>query len=224
MTVAIMQPYFVPYAGYFRLFAASDLFVIYDCVQFPRRGWVHRNRMPDGTGTDRWLTLPLTKASREVQIHDLRFVPDATCVWEERLRSVPLMAPARGADPDIVAAVRDLRGTPVEYIERLLHHAVARLGMRWEVRRSSAMNLPDTLRGQARLLEICRRVGATRYVNSPNGRSLYDASAFEAAGIELRFLNEYPGSFTSILRRLVEEQATTVAEEIRAASQTEPAR
>ena len=40
-----MQPYFVPYAGYFRLFAASDLFVIYDCVQFPRRGWVHRNKM-----------------------------------------------------------------------------------------------------------------------------------------------------------------------------------
>jgi hypothetical protein len=39
VSVAIMQPYFIPYAGYFRLFAATDLFVIYDCVQFPRRGW-----------------------------------------------------------------------------------------------------------------------------------------------------------------------------------------
>jgi hypothetical protein len=44
-TIAVMQPYFIPYAGYFRLFAASDLFVIYDCVQFPRRGWVQRNRL-----------------------------------------------------------------------------------------------------------------------------------------------------------------------------------
>ena len=41
-TVAVMQPYFMPYAGYFRLFAAADVFVLFDCVQFPRRGWVHR--------------------------------------------------------------------------------------------------------------------------------------------------------------------------------------
>ena len=61
-TVAVMQPYFIPYAGYFRLFAASDLFVIYDCVQFPRRGWVHRNRLLDRSGKLRWLTLPLDRA------------------------------------------------------------------------------------------------------------------------------------------------------------------
>src|SRR5437016_2188558 len=67
-TVAIMQPYFLPYAGYFRLFAASDLFVIYDCVQFPRRGWVHRNRLTDARGLERWLTLPLEKAPQHVLI------------------------------------------------------------------------------------------------------------------------------------------------------------
>ena len=57
-TIAVMQPYFVPYAGYFRLFAATDLFVIYDCVQFPRRGWVHRNQLPGANGQPNWLTLP----------------------------------------------------------------------------------------------------------------------------------------------------------------------
>src|SRR5262244_1544533 len=76
-TVAIMQPYFVPYAGYFRLYAASDLFVVYDCVQFPRRGWVHRNRLVDRTGALRWLTLPLAKAPRDILIRDLRFTSDA---------------------------------------------------------------------------------------------------------------------------------------------------
>ena len=58
-TVAIMQPYFAPYAGYFRLLATTDLFVVYDCVQFPRRGWVHRNQLPDAAGKLDWLTLPL---------------------------------------------------------------------------------------------------------------------------------------------------------------------
>jgi hypothetical protein len=43
-TVAVMQPYFLPYPGYFRLFAAADQVALFDCVQFPRRGWVHRSR------------------------------------------------------------------------------------------------------------------------------------------------------------------------------------
>ena len=73
LTVAIMQPYFIPYAGYFRLFAASDLFVIYDCVQFPRRGWVHRNKMFGADGRECWLTLPLAKMPRDVRIRDLSF-------------------------------------------------------------------------------------------------------------------------------------------------------
>ena len=75
--VAIMQPYFLPYAGYFRLFAATDLFVIYDCVQFPRRGWVHRNRLVDASGKERWLTLPLAKVPQRTLIRDLCFASDA---------------------------------------------------------------------------------------------------------------------------------------------------
>ena len=93
LTVAIMQPYFIPYAGYFRLFAASDLFVIYDCVQFPRRGWVHRNRLVDASGTERWLTLPIAKAPREALIRELRFRTDARDVLAERMRPLPISRP-----------------------------------------------------------------------------------------------------------------------------------
>src|ERR1700750_1478713 len=71
-TVPIMQPSFLPYAGYFRLFAASDLFVVYDCVQFPRRGWVHRNRLPLASGDAGWLTLPVAKAPRDALICNLK--------------------------------------------------------------------------------------------------------------------------------------------------------
>src|SRR5258708_33697304 len=84
-SVAIMQPYFIPYAGYFRLLAASDLFVIYDCVQFPRRGWVHRNRLVDRNGALRWLTLPLQSAPQNVLIRDLQFTSDAEALVAQRL-------------------------------------------------------------------------------------------------------------------------------------------
>src|SRR3954469_21286194 len=86
LTIAVMQPYFIPYAGYFRLFAASDLFVIYDCVQFPRRGWVHRNKLIDGSGAERWLTLPLGKASQSALIMDLQFPPNAGQLLRQRLQ------------------------------------------------------------------------------------------------------------------------------------------
>lgn len=69
MKIAVMQPYHYPYAGYFRLFAASDLFVIYDDVQFNRRGRVHRYQK-----NDKWITLPIKKTDRDTtRIMDLEW-------------------------------------------------------------------------------------------------------------------------------------------------------
>lgn len=219
LTVAIMQPYFLPYAGYFRLFAASDLFVIYDCVQFPRRGWVHRNRFLDAAGAERWLTLPIARAPRDVLIRELRFMDGAREELGERLRPLPIFAAGKQPEGEIVATIRDVAGTPVDYLERVLERVVAHLRLPWQVMRSSTLNVPETLRGQDRIIEIARRVGATTYVNSPGGRSLYRARTFEDAGLQLRFLNDYPGSLASILRRILEEDAGSLAEEIRASSQ-----
>jgi len=208
-----MQPYFVPYAGYFRLFAASDLFVVYDCVQFARRGWVHRNRLVDGNRAQRWLTLPLQKAPREVLIRDLRFAPDAAALLEERLRPFQLPA-AGGVIAGVLAALRDVRGAPVDYIVRLLEEIVCYLGLPWRVMRSSALDLPPSLRGQERILEIVQRLGARRYVNASGGRDLYDPVAFEQAGVELRLLSDYAGSTASILTRLLTEHRDALSGDI----------
>jgi hypothetical protein len=213
-TVAVMQPYFIPYAGYFRLFAASDLFVIYDCVQFPRRGWVHRNRLADRGGTERWLTLPMQKAPRDVLIRDLRFAPDAAALFSRRLRPFPLAAVSGDVAP-VMEALHDARGFPVDYIVRLLERIVVYLGLPWQVMRSSALDLPPSLRGENRILEIARRLGAGRYVNASGGRCLYDAATFERAGVELRFLPDYAGPTVSILTRLLDEDRDALARDIR---------
>ncbi len=214
LTVAIMQPYFIPYAGYFRLFAASDLFVIYDCVQFPRRGWVHRNKLIDASGEARWLTLPLEKAPQEVLIRDLRFPLNATEEMAQRLRPFPLIGAASPATEHIVAALRDVRGTPLEYLERLLEITVAYCGLPWRTIRSSTLAIPPEFHGQDRILEIARRLGATRYVNASGGRSLYDPRAFGAADIELRFLADYEGSPVSILQRMLMDDRIRLAKDV----------
>jgi hypothetical protein len=209
-TIAVMQPYFIPYAGYFRLFAASDLFVIYDCVQFPRRGWVHRNRLIDRSGALRWLTLPLEKLPRDVLIRDLRFASDAPALLARRLQSFRLPAAKEGVQ-QIIETLGAPEGSPLDYIERLLHEVVRYLGLRWNVIRSSALNLSGALRGQDRVLEIIRMLGARRYVNAPGGRGLYDSAAFAKAGIELHFLPEYRGPTASIVSRIADEEREHLA-------------
>lgn len=215
-TVAIMQPYFAPYAGYFRLIAAADLFVIYDCVQFPRRGWVHRNQLPDAAGRLQWLTLPLAKADRETAIRDLAFRPDAQEAMDEMLRRFPLLASDREDPHGLVELVRDMRGTPVDYIERLLARASAALGLPWRVLRSSSLAIPRELTGQDRIIAIAKAVGARRYVNAPGGRALYEPRRFAEAALELRFLPDHQGPYASILARLLGEPADVVAAEVRA--------
>ena len=217
-TVAIMQPYFVPYAGYFRLFAATDLFVIYDCVQFPRRGWLHRNQLPDARGRADWLTLPLAKAPRDVLIRDLAFSEDAEALMNERLRHFSFPQDMNPAFSDFLANVSIFGQSPVDYLTRQLEHTAALLGLPWRVLRSSSLAIGEEFRGQDRILEIIRRIGADRYVNAPGGRALYQAEVFAARGIELRFLTDYTGPNWSILWRLATEDAATIGAEIRTAS------
>lgn len=214
LRVAIMQPYFVPYAGYFRLFAAAELFVLYDCVQFPRRGWLHRNQLHDIRGAARWLTLPLRKAPQEALIHDLRFRDTAGADLENQFRHFPALGLATALP--LMQQLRDLSGTPLDYIERLLRFATDQLGLPWRVLRSSSLGVDPALRGQDRILAIAGQLGATCYINAPGGRALYHTENFAAAGIALRFLEPYRGPYTSMAERLATEQPAAIAAEIAA--------
>jgi hypothetical protein len=213
-TVAIMQPYFIPYTGYFRLFAASDLFVIYDCVQFPRRGWVHRNKLIDASGVERWVTLPLVKAPQSTLIKDLEFPPDASEQLRQRLRAFPALDKVPSAAGPVVEALMQVRGTPVSYIELLLQRITAYLELPWNVVRSSSFGISPNVHGQDRILEIVRKVGARRYVNAPGGADLYSHDAFASAGVELRFLPEYHGPTSSILARILTEDRGRLVSEL----------
>lgn len=213
-TVAIMQPYFVPYAGYFRLFAAADIVALLDCVQFPRRGWVHRNQLPGADGQARWLTLPLTKAAQATSIADMRFAADATA----RLAAAMGRFPSLRTDHPLRAAVADAEGGLVPYLERTLAAACHALDLPFRTVRTSRLGVDPQLHAEDRILAIAERLGATVYLNLAGGRSLYDPAHFAARGIELRFLDDWRGSQWSILHRLLREPAAAVAAEIRAQS------
>src|SRR5690606_9253547 len=196
MKIAIMQPYFYPYLGYFHLIASVDLFLIFDCVQFPRRGRVHRAPLP---GANSWLTLPLARQPRDTLISDLRFSDEGHGAWAARVEGLPWLRNA----PALRAALASTRaGGVVDYLETHLQIACDALDIRTEMRRSSSYRMAPALRSQERVIALAKAAGATGYVNLPGGRALYDRDAFSAAGLELSFVPDYTGPVQSLLHAL----------------------
>lgn len=215
MRIAIMQPYFFPYGGYYRLFAAADVFVVLDCVQFPRRGWVHRNQLSNSNGESQWLTLPFVKSDRDTtRICDLMFSENAMQLMEEQMRRFPCLADLGKKEPQLAAILSDFSVSPVRYLVRGLEWTTERLGITRPIVMSSSFGIPEKFKAQDRIIEIAKRMNARHYINAPGGRDLYEATAFEAAGLSLGFLADYAGSYQSILQRLLNESTASVAQEI----------
>jgi len=208
-----MQPYFMPYAGYFRLMAAADVFVIYDCVQFPKGGWVHRNRLPDATGQLRWLTLPVQRCPLHTMIEGLEFMPDAADVMRERLRSFPDLLDRLKDDP-LQAHLLSFDTRPVDYLVTQLQEVSSRLDLSTQIVKASSLRLNSDEGAADRVMQIVKQLDGDAYVNAPGGRALYEHRSFLDAGIQLHFLCDYPGSSTSILHRLLHEDPQALRNEI----------
>ena len=217
-----MQPYFYPYMGYFRLIAAVDLFVLFDCVQFPRRGRVHRTEVPDHAGARRWLTLPLARQPQETRIDALAFAEGARATFDARLAEVACLAPPAAGPPEVAAALASPLDTPADYVVRNLEATAAALGVATPMVRSSTFQLPETVRQAERIATIARRVGATRYLNSPGGRGLYSAEFFAGHGLALEFLAPYEGPHVMMLESLWTAPPGALAADA-AAARVEPA-
>ncbi|MGZ9809203.1 WbqC family protein [Pseudoroseicyclus sp. H15] len=205
MRVAIMQPYLYPYMNYFRLIDRVDLFILFDCVQFPRRGRVHR--APLSTGG--WLTLPLAKQPREVLIRDLALSASRDADWAERLGTVP------GLSGEMAEELAPPLPEPaLPWLEARLRGACDRLGITTPFAHSSSYAIPAELRAQDRVLAVARAAGATRYLNLPGGRALYDPATFADAGIALEFLDDYPGPWFHMLEALAREPAELLRDDL----------
>lgn len=199
MRVAVMQPYFYPYMGYFRLIAAVDIFVLFDCVQFPRRGRVHRSEVPDGRGGTCWLTLPLNTSARDTTIEALRFPPDAKGQFAGRRKGLPWLS---GLPDPVATALDGPFDQPIDYLERNLRAVATYLRLPTRFARSSALRLSPDLRKGDRVRAVASALGATHYLNAPGGRVLYDPGSFQARGLELEFLAPYQGAYLHMLHAL----------------------
>ncbi len=193
---AIMQPYFLPYIGYFQLINSVDVFILYDNIKYTKKGWINRNRMLYN-GKDVIFSLPLKGASDYLDVRDREIAVDFN---RDRLLNQISGAYKRAPHfeqtfPLIEQVVRNEERNLFQF----LHYSIARtcghLGITTNLMVSSDLNIDHTLKNQDKVLALCASVKANTYVNAIGGMELYSRDAFSKRGINLKFIRSNPSEY-----------------------------
>jgi hypothetical protein len=195
MTLAIMQPYVLPYIGYIQLMNTVDTFVFYDDVAFINRGWVNRNRLLVN-GKEYLFTIPLKEASQNKTIREIELANDPK--WrgkllktiEQSYRKAPQYTVVMPMTERIINFQAENRSdvSVADYIFHSFTELTAYLGITSRLVASSTIYGNGQLKAQERIVDICRQEGAERYINPIGGTELYSQTAFDPIGCELRFM------------------------------------
>lgn len=219
MRLAIMQPYFFPYVGYFQLIQAVDKIILHDGVDYIKKGWMNRNRLRHPSGEVYYITAPvrdggLARPIREVQTaeeprwrgrllaqvhHDYRRAPYYGEVFALLERALALDTPSLARlNARAIALICEYLALPTQ----IAPDASAYDGIERELRALPEDPSPPAPgealapdRKSLRILKICQQEGATGYVNAIGGQALYDQAVFARHGVELRFIRTLPHSY-----------------------------
>lgn len=194
LTIAIVQPAYLPWLGYFDQMAQADVFVHYDDVQLSRKSWHARNRVKTAAGED-WLSVPVRHTGgHPVLISEAEI--DREVAWPKRHLGVIQQAYRKAPYfNEVYPWFADLLAFPWPSLRQLnIQMAMALstwLGVKApDMVLSSSLGIAADLDTTARPLQICQAVGATRFLVGPTAKAYINAGAFEDAGIELAW-HEY---------------------------------
>lgn len=188
--IAIMQPYFFSYIGYFQLINAVDEFVIYDNIQFTKKGWINRNRILVN-GMDEYITLPLKKNSDYLLIKD-RFLADT---WEaERKKMINRIIESYRKAP-FFKETYEVFERSIMYEDlnlfKFIFHSIQTLvnyfNIDTKLTISSTLSINHQLKGEDKVIAICKEQQAGVYINPIGGVSLYDSERFRSNNLKLLF-------------------------------------
>lgn len=190
MKLGIMQPYFVPYIGYWQLMNAVDKYVIYDDVNFIKGGWINRNRILMN-GKPAYFNIPMLGASPNKLINEV-IVNNSEALIKKNLRileSAYKKAPCYEAVFPMLESILCCEKRSIsDYIAESFRIINSYLGIDTELVMSSSLDKDCSLRGQEKVLAICESMGASEYYNAIGGQQLYSFSDFQARGIRLFFV------------------------------------
>jgi hypothetical protein len=190
--IAIMQPYFAPYLGYFQLIAASDVFVFYDDVQFMKKGWLRRNRIWSNE-QEQLISIPCIGASSNQLIKEIQVAvnhPNYIKIKKSILQSYARAPEFKKVRPLVEYIFDGQQKSLAEFNADSIVVVLDYLNLRRELTYSSQLS-PESrgLSRSDRLIAITKKLEGSTYINSIGGQDLYDKSHFNQNEVELKFLH-----------------------------------
>jgi hypothetical protein len=191
MKVAIMQPYFLPYIGYFQLIANVDKFVLYDNIQYTKKGWINRNRFLVN-GKSQYFTIPIKRGSDYLSIQERELSENRIkdiIKLKNKIYSLYCKAPEFKFVFPIVRNILDFEDVNLfGYIYHSIKEILFYLEIDTEILLASNLHLNEKLKSQEKVLEICKVLKAKEYINPIGGTLLYTKDVFKEKNLKLYFL------------------------------------
>jgi hypothetical protein len=220
MKLAIMQPYFFPYLGYFQGICAVDKYLLYDNLAYIKEGWINRNRYLVTRGTPIYFIAPVKGKSSFAKIKDVELVEDR--IWRQKLlKSIvvnykrrpffdevyPLVEHVVNADLSLLTDLCSLSiRTICDYLDIATEMASGSAKfLELEAQLSSdeadlqkrfpSIRLETLERKVFRAIAMCHIEKAEVFVNAIGGQSLYNKAEFKNNNIDLFFVRTRPYSY-----------------------------
>ena len=200
MKLGIMQPYFMPYIGYFQLMKAVDKYVVYDDVNYIKGGWANRNHILIN-GEKEMFTVTLQKASPNKLFNEIVIGDD----FKKLMKTLQMnYSRAINFDQTMVLMERIISFPNKQlavFIANSFREILSYLSVETEILMSSEIPKDNSLRGKDKIIQICEILGADTYYNAVGGKNLYDQEEFREHGITLNFVDSLPQVYSQLHTR-----------------------
>jgi hypothetical protein len=186
MILGIMQPYFLPYLGYFQLMRAVDTFVYYDDVTYIKQGWINRNYI-SLDAKDYRFTLELSGVSSYKKINEIEVGRNRDKLYKTFVQAyskspyfneVLLSDIFHSEEENLFKYILQTHQVIFNYLNIYVNFLV-----------SSEIDKNCLLKGKDKVLNICKNLDAATYINAIGGKELYSKDEFNKNGIKLLFLH-----------------------------------
>lgn len=186
-----MQPYFLPYIGYFQLINAVDKFVVYDNIEFTKKGWIHRNRLLSN-GKDYLFTLPLKKDSDYLNVDQRLLSSDFLSFRSKVLRRIKNDYKKTPYFEEVFSLLEKIFYNPENNLFQFIYLSIKTiadyLDIDTQIIISSEISIDHNLKSQDKVIALCENLSISDYYNSIGGMSLYNKNDFLENGIILSFI------------------------------------
>ncbi|MCC6252011.1 MAG: WbqC family protein [Bacteroidia bacterium] len=190
MIVAIHQPNYLPWAGYFHKISKADCFVILDDVQIPGKGIHHRNFIKGKDGRAVLLSVPLHKRNGMYSTYN-NVVPDYSSKWQRNhlnkikdayYKSLFFENIFTVIEQIILKKHENLTALNTELIQAICKIIQIKTPMVY----ASQYELGE-LKGNDKNIALCKQLHATTYLSGQGGKKYNDENMFKHHGIELNY-------------------------------------